>query len=134
MRTATAEEANRITELVELLDWECVREECHFIWWVGVEDSNVYELREFGTAATPELIAALIDPERAVPSNLILWHIWCPPSEDFPFVTYASELPFRYQTGKLHWTSSTRDKFDIPSEMLKANQDWWRQYVAAHGR
>jgi hypothetical protein len=126
-----SQQTSRLTELVASLGWDCVSEECRYFWWVGAKGEVVEELTQMGKPATPELILALSDPKRAVPANLILWHIWCPTSDEFPFVINDSQLPFEYQTGKLRWTSSTREKFDIPTEMLKANQDWWRTYVAA---
>jgi hypothetical protein len=124
---------SRITKLVASLGWDCVREECHYYWSVDADGAVVDELKRLGKPATPELISALADPKRAVPANLVLWHIWSPTSEEFPFEIYSSQLPFRYRTGKLHWTSSTREQFDIPSEMLKDNQNWWRNYASARG-
>jgi hypothetical protein len=123
---STAPAPPRIHQLVASLSWDSVAEECHWFWWVAPRGPVAEELIRIGKPATTELLAALVDPNRAAAAHLILCAIYNSPSNCTGRIDDTS-LPFKYQFGMLKFTSKSRAGEPLSPKMLIANQKAWRR-------
>ena len=121
-----------IERLVQALSWDSITAKHEALMWVPIPGGKETEaLIKIGKPATPRLIQALRDPQRAVAAHLTLieiWDDWDSRKSSFEMVMVGEDRGSRREAGAIAWTS-WKDKSGVYHSVVEeADREKARAY------
>lgn len=128
-----------IGSLVKQLSWNSVGGACEGFWRIFPKGRAAKRLVEIGKPATPELVQALNDEERAVAAHLILTAIWeVKKTSSYQNWVEGNEVEVAYfnhvynglqWTDVINWKDTSVTYRVNPVDLARNSQMWGRKFA-----